>query len=568
MRAKIFIVIILTTLVLLPSCSRNSGSKGTLKIYSNEVIASLDPAAITDRYSGIVAKSIYEGLYGYHYLKHTITPVLAEDLPEDLGNLKYRIRLRRDIKFADDPCFKVTSGKGRGVIAQDVIYSIKRLLSSTTNTAAVIILTDIVDGANEFRNKTTKDIKGLTAPDENTLVIQLKKYSSFFPDVFTLLNTFIVPKEAVELYGDSFATHPVGTGAFYLSENIAPAQYILKKNNNYIGTYPTDGDIGDSKNGLLNDKGATIPFVNEVIVKVLNEETARWEAFKKGDIDIVKVDKDSYFDAFTVNDELNENFKNQGVNVNKVSELDLKYIGFNMSDPLVGKNKYLRQAMSLTYDGYKHAALFDNNQATVANWIIPPGLFGFDFKYKNPYRQMDLEKAKSLLRKAGYPDGKGLPALTMYCTNSTAVKQICESFAKAMKEINITVNPEFFDHATFLKKMNAKTGYHLARLQWRADLPFAEDFLRILYGKAASPGPNRSLFNNAAYNSLYEKTLILSDGPEKLKIINKMRDLAVEECPIIPIVVPYRLVLTHQYVKNYKGWALDDYDLKYLRLEK
>jgi len=567
MRTKIFLFVSLLTLLVAPSCSRSSRTQGSITISSNEVITSLDPAIITDRYSGIVAGAIYEGLYDYHYLKHTINPLLAENLPESIGELKYKIRIRNSVRFADDPCFKGTKGKGRTLVAQDLVYSIKRLLSSKSNSAAAIIITDIIDGAREFKDRKSEEIKGITASDDRTIIIQLRKFSSFFPDIFALVNTAIVPKEAVEFYGADFAKHPVGTGAFYLAKNEAPSQYILKKNKNYYGTYPTDGDINDQKNGLLDDKGAKLPLIDEVVVKVINDETASWDAFKKEKIDIVAINKDSYFDAFTVSDELNSTFKNKGVNVHKISELDIKYIGFNMSDPKIG-NKYLRQAISLAYDGFKHAALFYNNQAYIANWILPPGLFGFDLNYKNPYRNYSVDKALALLKKAGYPNGKGLPPLTMFTTDSLAAKQISETFAKAMEEIGVTINIQQFDYATFLKKMNSKTGYQLTTLQWRADLPFAEDFLRILYGKAMSPGPNRSLFNNPQYNKLYEKVLTLSDSPEKLSIMNKMREIAVEECPAIPLVVPYRIMLTQAYLKNYKGSALEDYNLKYLKLEK
>ncbi len=568
MKFKILSILVLSTLIIAPSCSNKTKVGGTITIYSNEVVANLDPAIVTDRYSGIIAKSIYEGLYSYHYLKHTITPSIAESMPEHLGNFKYKIKLRNDVYFADDPCFKKTNGKGRLLVAEDFIYSLKRLLSSPTNTAAVMIITDIVDGAAEFKKKAAKDIKGITVLDDQTVTIQLEKFSSFFPDVFVLLNTFIVPKEAVDFYGADFAKHPVGTGAFYLSENIAPTQYILKKNEHYYGSYPTDGDISDEQNGLLDYKGIKLPLVDKVIVKVITEDNASWEAFKKEDIDIVTMNKDSYFDAFTASDKLNDTFKEKGINVHKITELDIKYIGFNMSDPKVSKNKYLRQAISLAYDGYKHTALFYNNQAFVANWILPPGLFGFDLQYKNPYRTYNVDKAKELLKKAGYPNGIGAPTLTLFTTDSIAAKQISETFSKAMSDIGLTIQIKQFDYATFLKKMNAKTGYQLATLQWRADLPFAEDFLRILYGKAASPGPNRSLFDNPKYNAMYEEILTLRDSPEKIELINKIRGLSAEECPVIPLVVPYRLVLTQSYIRNYKGTPLDDYDLKYLGLDK
>jgi len=543
------LILYISLLATATSCSKFTDiNKHTLNIYSNEQIASLDPALITDRYSIIVVNNIYEGLYGYHYLKHTIIPVLADGFPEQESELSYKIRLRQGIFFADDPCFKSTNGKGRELVAEDFVYSIKRLLAS----------------------KNSKDIvANIDAVDKYTIQIELKKPSSFFPDVFTLPNTFIVPKEAVEYYSNNFSKHPVGTGPYKLGENKNENEYVLIKNSNYHhGVYPSSGEADDAKKGLTKYAGKNLPLVDRVVIKIITDEKERWNSFKEGKIDIVTLDKDSYFDAFPVGEKFSEKLAKKGIKVHKITELDVKYIGFNMSDKIVGKNKYLRQAISLAYDGYKHASLFFNNEAVVANWIIPPRLFGYDPSYENPYRRQSLRKAKELLAKAGYPNGKGLPTLTLCTLDSTAAKQIGEFFAKSLKEIGINIKLVPYDFPSLLKEMNSRKGYQLATLQWRADLPFAEDFLRILYGKAMSPGPNRTLFNNKQYNDLYEKVLTMKDSPEKLQYLNKMRDIAVEECPLIPLVVPYRIVLTQPYVKNYKPAPLDDYDPKYIEIDK
>ena len=94
---------------------------------------------------------------------------------------------------------------------------------------------------------------------------------------------------------------------------------------------------------------------------------------------------------------------------------------FNMKDPTVGgytpQKRKLRQAISMAMDMQVDLDLFNSGLGQPAQFLIPPGIFGYDPTYRNPYRQFDVERAKRLLAEAGYPDGidaKTRDRLTLY----------------------------------------------------------------------------------------------------------------------------------------------------------
>ena len=74
-----------------------------------------------------------------------------------------------------------------------------------------------------------------------------------------------------------------------------------------------------------------------------------------------------------------------------------------------------------------------------AQSIIPPGIKGYVESYKNPYRGRDIEQAKKLLEKAGYPNGAGLPEITYDCPSSTVARQMGDFFRKNMADIGVKI---------------------------------------------------------------------------------------------------------------------------------
>ena len=85
-------------------------------------------------------------------------------------------------------------------------------------------------------------------------------------------------------------------------------------------------------------------------------------------------------------------------------ELSTFWICMNMQDPVLGPNKKLRQALACSFDAQGWIDIFYNGVPTVASQIVPPGIFGYQKNFQNPYA-FNLEKGRQLIAEAGYPNG-------------------------------------------------------------------------------------------------------------------------------------------------------------------
>ncbi|MGZ3689245.1 MAG: ABC transporter substrate-binding protein, partial [Bdellovibrionota bacterium] len=122
-----------------PACTskdRKRDPANTLRLASVAKIKGFDPAFADDLYSGLEVERSYEGLLQYHYLKrpYTLIPNLAESMPEQSADGRtLTFHLKKGVLFQDDASFKETGGKGREMVADDVVYSFKRLADPKLN---------------------------------------------------------------------------------------------------------------------------------------------------------------------------------------------------------------------------------------------------------------------------------------------------------------------------------------------------------------------------------------------------------------------------------------------------
>jgi oligopeptide transport system substrate-binding protein len=235
----------------------------------------------------------------------------------------------------------------------------------------------------------------------------------------------------------------------------------------------------------------------------------------------------------------------------KVPELGVMHTTFNMDDPIIGKNKYLRQAISLAHDANHELQLFYNGQGMVAQGPIPPGLSGYDPAMKNPYTQYNVEKAKQLLAKAGYPGGKGLPPLDMPTLSDSTSRQQAELFEKEMNAIGVQLKVDPGSWPQFQDAVKNKKG-QLWSWVWGADYPDAEDFLMLFYSKNVSPGANDANYRNPEIDKLYEKSLTLPDGPQRTAVYQQMVKILVEDAPWLFDIHRMIVAVVHPWMKNYK----------------
>jgi oligopeptide transport system substrate-binding protein len=564
----------------LQSCTFKSKSEpaNTLHLVAEEKIKGLDPIYSDDLYSSIQSSQAYETLLGYHYLKrpYTLTPNLAETLPEvSADRLTYTFHLKKGVLFQDDPCFKETHGKGREMTADDVVYSVKRLADPKLASPGWWIFDGKIAGLNSWRDfvlkSTTADysqaIEGIKALDRYTVQFKLIQPSSLFLYAMAMQFTAVVPHEAIEHYGKEFINHAVGTGPFRLDEFNPNSKIVWLKNPTYRKEmYPSEGAPGDREGGLLIDAGKALPLADKMVITVFVERQPMWLTFLSGKLDTSAIPKDNFSAAITPGKDLNPDLKAKGIRLVKSPGLDITHHSFNMADPLLGKNKLLRQAISLAFDEATFIDLFYNGRAIPAQGPIPPGIEGYDPDFKNPYRQFNLLKAKELLEKAGYPGGKGLPTLEYGSLADSVGRQQAEFTQKMLAAIGVNIRVNSYSWPQFQEAIKNKRIQMWAQA-WSADYPDAENFLQLFYSRNASPGPNDANYSNQDYDRLYEKALTLPSGPERTAIYKKMVDMVVEDCPWIFGSHRIGYGLVQPWLKNYKPNDFDHTRYKYYRIE-
>lgn len=543
------------------SCTKKDDDK--LKVLNLVVAAKvkgMDPIYSNDRYSSNEVARVYEGLLEYHYLKRPfqLIPNLAESMPKVSENgLVYTFKIKKGVLFHDNKCFK--DGKGRELVAEDFVYTIKRLADPKLKSLGWWLLDGKIKGLNEWRKKFaelpkvdySEEVAGVKALDRYTLRFELAKPFPQFLYALAMTFTFATPKEAVEFYGKEFLNHPVGTGPFMLDKFTQSNKIVYHKNPKFRDKfYPTEASEEFKKKGFLADAGKKLPLVDKVIVHIITEDQPRWLNFQKGKVDYLSIPKDNFDTAITPSKGLSDDLKKKDVGLQIVPLMDITYVAFNHDLDLFKNNRNLRCALSLAFDVYSTNKLFYSSNALPAQSVVPPGIAGYEKDFKNSFRGPDIKQAKELLAKAGYPGGKGLPQIVYDSSSSSVSRQMGEHFKKSMAKIGVKIKVQTNPWPQLQKKIQTRS-IQMWGIAWGADYPDAENFLQLLYGPNRSPGANGSGYDNPEFNKLFEKSAIMQDGPERTALYQKLNRMAANECPWIFGVHRQSYVLTHSWFRNF-----------------
>jgi ABC-type transport system substrate-binding protein len=226
------------------------------------------------------------------------------------------------------------------------------------------------------------------------------------------------------------------------------------------------------------------------------------------------------------------------MSLEKDVELSSFWININMQDPILGTNKKLRQALSCSFDAKTWIDIFYNGVPTVATHVIPPGIFGYQKDFKNPYG-FDLERGKRLIAEAGYPNGidpkTGRPLeFTLDVSGGGSwERQSAEFEQQCLERLGVRIKIIENTFARQTEKMD-QGNYQLASAGWGADYPDPENYYFLLYSKNFPPaGANYARYSNPEFDALYEKMAQMENTPERLELVHKMNQFIGEEAPMI-----------------------------------
>ncbi len=532
-----------------------------------------DPAASNDLYSGTIGQAIFDTLYTYDYLARPskLAPLAAESLPQITDNGKtYTIKLRKGILFAPDPAF---GGKKRELVADDVVYSLKRLADPKLRSPWVFLVEGKFVGLDEEiaaakqggKFDYDKKLPGLEVVDKYTLRMRLKDTDYNLPYVLAHEPTAIVAREVIEKYGESDGramANPVGSGPYRLAQWIRGSKIVLEANPEYRGFAWdfTSKDPADQKL-IAQMKGKKMPQVGRVEISIIEEDQARWLAFQNRELDIMNMEGPLAPQALA-DGKLKPELAAKGIRLDRIVDPEISYVYWNLTDPVVGgltKEKVaLRRAMAMSYNVAQDIKVIRNGQAVEAAYPIPPGVVGHVPDWKSSIKY-DPASANALLDKFGYkkgpdgfrtqPDGKPL-VVTLFSRPDSLGRQQDELWKASLDGIGVKMDVHKDKFAELLK-MEKKCQVMSRPAAWIADYPDGDNFMQLLYG------PNTGASNGGCakipeYDALYARTARMPPGPERDKLYQEMTRIAEAYAPWRLTISRYRNQLLQPRVEGYK----------------
>lgn len=513
--------------IALCSCSPSAEDQGK-KVFNlnlDQNLTSLDPAFARNQYAIWMINQIFDGLVQIDSALHTV-PSIAKSWEVSADGLSYTFQLRNDVFFQDDPLFK--DGKGRKVNALDFVYSFNRLIDPKVGSSGGWIFSDKVD-----------DIHNFVALNDSTFRINLTKPFPAFLNLLCTQYCMVVPREVVEHYGKDFRSHPVGTGPFKFKYWKEDEILVLLKNEHF----------------WEKENGVRLPYLDAVKVTFISDKQSAFMNFIKKDLDYFNSVDGSYRDdILTKSGHMTSKYKDK-FQLIKAPYLSTEYVGIlvDTSKSMVKNSplrfKKVRQAINYGIDKPKLVKYLRNSIGTPAtSGFVPKGMPGFDSTIVKGYHY-EPAKAARLLAEAGYPNGKGMPEVTL--VTSTSYKDLIEFIQGELTTLGIRVKVDVRPSAS-LRELMAKNEVNFFRGSWIADYPDAENYLSVFYSKNKVPfGPNYTGYFNKEFDKLFVQSYYERDAKKRYILNQRMDNMVIEHASVVPILYDQSVTMLQNNISGY-----------------
>lgn len=516
-----------------------------------------DPAQISDTYSRTVTCHVFEALYAYDHLARPakIVPLTADGMTVIEDDFKtWTFRVRRGIFFADDPAFK---GQRRELVAEDFVFAIKRYadpavkspLWASIENWKILGLAALRKEALERKAPFDYDapIEGLRALDRSTLQFRFAAPLPRFLESMAVSDLFgAVAREVTQFYGSKIAEHPVGTGPFRLGQWRRSSLIVLERNPAYRErTWQSEPAPGDAEAQALAARlrGRRLPLLDRVEISIIEEAQPRWLAFLNSQHDFLDRLPNEFAQIAMPGGKVAPNLARQGIRGAATLTSDVTFTYFNMDDPVVGgyapHQVALRRAISLGTDVEREIRLVRRGMAIPAQSPVMPHLTGYDPAFKSEMSEYSPARAKALLELHGYvdrngdgwregPDGKPL-VLALATQPDQQSRQMNELWKKNMDALGLRIE---FKAAKWPENLKAGRAGKLQMwaLASSASGGDGQGMITRYFGPQ-SGNQNIARFKLKALDDIHEKMTVLPDGPERLKLFEEAKRLAVAYMP-------------------------------------
>lgn len=498
----------------------------TLRLPLPSPVEILDPGQVASAHSIEVLEQLFVTLTDVEANTYEPQPELAVEWKVSDDGLTYRFTLREDVVWTD----------GTPVTAHDVVWAIQRNLRLGLKTPEIEHLY-IINHANEYAQGTLADESqlGVRALNKFTLECTLTHPLSYFPSLVSRPIFAPLPRHVIETYGNAWTEpgHIQSSGPYKLTVWQANLVLILQKNPLFYET-----------------ERVSIPQVRYYIIPSPQVALAM---YKQNELDVLGGVYTHIPVEQLANMKTDPSIKPE---FHSAPDLCVTAYGFQTQQPPVD-NRLVRQAMIASLDRELLVKLITRGAEDPAKTLIPPRVFsngnpsetqeGIDF---------DPAKAAKWLAEAGYPNGAGLPELSLLYADEPGADEVAASLRDSFSyylNLPVKLRSAPFHESPHLR--NPADALHLFSIHWCAADPTAENILENILNpeKAFQPvGWNYQEFSQVM------ETLTSTTDPIQRRLLYRRAQqiLCEEEAVIIPLYFGTASMLVKSRVKDWDYRAI------------
>ncbi|MGI8858191.1 MAG: ABC transporter substrate-binding protein [Thermomicrobiales bacterium] len=455
-------------------------------------------------------------------------PDLAQTIETSADAKTYTFTLKKGLTFSD----------GKPLTSADVIFTIERAVDKRTGSYWRGRLLAI-DGAADFGDQKTTTIKGLEAPDANTVKMTLTvPDSTWLITIGDFAGLSILPKHILEstppdqMAKSPFAFAPTPSGGAFTFADWKADQYLQVKRNETYAAGPK-------------------AKLDSIFFKVITQDDAGLAQLESGEMDL--------FAAVPVS-EVDRLRKNANLTVVSVPSPSVTFLAFNFGRDTPFKDKRVRQAMMYAIDRAGIVKQVLNGEGTVVNstiigpdWMgIPEGLNQYAF---------DPNKAKQLLKDANFNSSAKFSLIYIPGTKITdAWLPIAQ---QQLKDVGINVDLTQLDGTEYTKRVvtgatPTTTGdFDIAEVDggvFRADPNVSAKYFETTSFVPA--GGNYGHYTNPQVDDLLKQGRATPDKAQRKTIYTNLAKVLNDDCPWVFLWSPNSI---HAYNKRLQGFKPPSY---------
>ena len=452
----------------------------TVAVYS--AFTTLDPYDASDTLSQNVAKSFYEGLFGFDKDMKLVN-VLAESYDVSKDGLEYTIKLKQGIKFSDGEPFNAAA--------------VKANFDRVTNPENHLT-----------RYQLYRNIESVEVVDDATVKFHLKEaFSAFINQLAHPSGVMICPK-TLALSKKEVAFNPCGTGPYVL-EKYNPAEYLVVK-----------------KNPSYWQKG--LPKLDSISFRPVLEDATRVAMLRTGEAQFVDVVPPEHVERLK---------ETPNIVVDAAPSIVQRQIYLNNTKKPFNDLR-VRQALNYGLDKHAMVQVLYKGFSAPATGVAPEGI---DYAKQFGEWPYDPKKAKELLTAAGYPNG--FTATLWAASNSSANQKMLQFLQQQYARIGVKLQVRALEagqRVTLVQSVGPeKSTSQMFCWGWSASTGELDWVLRPLLATSSFPpaNSNYAYYSNPKLDSLLTAALKTTDRAEKTKIYDEAQELIWKDAPWVFLVV-------------------------------